>query len=82
MRRKINYFLHDQDGKEVGSVILTADNFATVIIEHKGEYYRPLHYNIVAHTCVCLPVEVISVEASSEATRLERKSLATAKAAA
>lgn len=82
MPNNIKYFLYDSQGKDVGFVILPCINLATIIIELDGVSYRPLHYNLVERTCVCVPVKVVTVERMNEGNGVERAPLVAAKATA
>ena len=82
MTNSIKYFLHDSNGKDVGFVVLRCVNLATVVIHFNGVYYRPLHYNLVERTCVCVPVKIVPVERMNEGIGAEREPLVVAKATA
>lgn len=66
MTQKISYKLLDELGNRVAEVSLKQKNLGTIVIEHKGVFYRPLHYDLQNHLACCVPVEVIRVGEGNE----------------
>lgn len=66
MTVKISYTLMDDFGNRVAVVTLKQKNLGTFIINYKGKFYRPLHYDLQANVACCVPVEVINLGVENE----------------
>jgi hypothetical protein len=56
----IIYELYDSYGNKVTNHLHGAANFETIIIEHEGQYYRPIIYDLGEPSVAkCVPVQVV-----------------------
>lgn len=57
----IRYELYNQYGEKVTNYSHDADNLETVIIEHEGQFYRPICYELGEPSVAkCVPVTVLN----------------------
>lgn len=68
MSDTINYHLVNELGEEVAVVSHKQKDLTTVIISHKGKFYRPLHYDLNTMKAICVEVTVINGDKNNEAT--------------